>query len=255
MLAKRSLIRKSVSILPRNRIRKENTHKARTIIGHPSWRRKHLKQKIKAPQLPSSLTTATILQLEEGDDQIGSIQLIGDETNGLICPDHLEIRQSSFKQVTLLNSSFSRSDLSDVVFEKCDLSNVQFQDAIIHKAEFRRCRMTGFNGSGASFRHVRFIDCLLDYSAFGFSNMKNVAFSHCSLQEADFYQSVLKHTEIQDCQLHGANFAQTDLSDMDLRTCSFQQLTVSFDKLQGCTVTSEQAIGFAKILGLNIEDH
>ncbi len=39
------------------------------------------------------------------------------------------------------------------------------------------------------------------------------------------------------------------LKGMNFNSCAFERLTASFDKLEGCIVTSEQAIGFSKLLG------
>ena len=45
-----------------------------------------------------------------------------------------------------------------------------------------------------------------------------------------------------------------DLKGMDLSTNTYEQLTVTMEKLADCTVSNEQAIGFAKSLGLIIKE-
>ncbi|PIB40731.1 quinolone resistance protein, partial [Pseudomonas sp. 2588-5] len=55
-------------------------------------------------------------------------------------------------------------------------------------------------------------------------------------------------------QLDSSNFAETSLDGIDFTTCEFDNITISFDKLAGCIVTSEQAIGFSKAFGIVISD-
>ena len=60
--------------------------------------------------------------------------------------------------------------------------------------------------------------------------------------------------EFDSCELDGANFTETSLATIDLSSCTYEQVTVSVDKLAGCTVSTEQALGFAKSLGLVIKE-
>ena len=48
--------------------------------------------------------------------------------------------------------------------------------------------------------------------------------------------------------------SQTALKGIDLSSNTYEQLTVSLEKLTECTVSTEQAIGFAKSLGLVIKE-
>ncbi|WP_342670991.1 hypothetical protein [Peribacillus loiseleuriae] len=50
------------------------------------------------------------------------------------------------------------------------------------------------------------------------------------------------------------NFARTSLKGIDISSSTFQRLNVSLEDLDGCEVPSEQAIGFAAILGLKIKE-
>ncbi|WP_257988605.1 pentapeptide repeat-containing protein [Bacillus sp. V33-4] len=86
------------------------------------------------------------------------------------------------------------------------------------------------------------------------ANSKQVKFQNCLLTNADFYETKLKNVDFNKCNLNQANLAGPELADIDLSSCSFESLVVSFDKLAGCIVSSEQAIGFSKALGLIVKE-
>jgi uncharacterized protein YjbI with pentapeptide repeats len=56
------------------------------------------------------------------------------------------------------------------------------------------------------------------------------------------------------CDLNESNFEGTKLSGVDISTCTFNQLNVSIADLGGCVVSEEQAIGFARLIGLEIKE-
>jgi uncharacterized protein YjbI with pentapeptide repeats len=56
-----------------------------------------------------------------------------------------------------------------------------------------------------------------------------------------------------ECDLNEANFEQTPLKGIDLSTCTFERINVSIKDIAGCEVTEDQALGFARLLGLIIK--
>lgn len=56
-----------------------------------------------------------------------------------------------------------------------------------------------------------------------------------------------------ECDINDVDFTATALKGIDISTCTFDNLTVSLDSLNGCEVSSEQAIGFAMLLGLKVK--
>jgi len=56
------------------------------------------------------------------------------------------------------------------------------------------------------------------------------------------------------CDLNDIDFTQTILQGIDISTCTFEQINVSLESLIGCEVSSDQAIGFSKLLGLKIKE-
>ncbi|TDQ40852.1 pentapeptide repeat-containing protein [Aureibacillus halotolerans] len=164
------------------------------------------------------------------------------------------IERCSFSKVSFAENRWAGVDVQDVVFDQCDLSNLQLHEAVMHSVHFINCKMTGIDLSGATLRHVTFEGCVAPLSSFGFINTKDVRFQRCDLTQTEFFESTFVRTSIGECLLDEANFSQVDLGAMNLSNSSFERLTVTLDKLVGCTVSSEQAIGFAKMIGLRLSD-
>ncbi|MDP4170799.1 MAG: pentapeptide repeat-containing protein, partial [Bacillota bacterium] len=99
-----------------------------------------------------------------------------------------------------------------------------------------------------------FQECNANLSTYGYADMKQVAFHDCSLRGTDFYETKLNKVSFHNTDLNEANFEGAPLNGIDLSTCTFDELNVSHDLLKGCTVSPEQAIGFARLLGLVIKD-
>jgi len=59
-----------------------------------------------------------------------------------------------------------------------------------------------------------------------------------------------KHIQFNDCG-NEVNFSGTSLNGIDLSNSTFEQLFISIKDLEGCKVSSEQAIGFALLLSKN----
>jgi uncharacterized protein YjbI with pentapeptide repeats len=54
--------------------------------------------------------------------------------------------------------------------------------------------------------------------------------------------------------LNDVDFTNTILKGVDISTCTFEQINVSPESLVGCEVSSNQAIGFSRLLGLKIKE-
>lgn len=159
-----------------------------------------------------------------------------------------------FSNVTFVGSSFPFAELTDVVFEECDLSNVDFSESILHRVVIKNCKLIGTNFSEAAIRNVLFENSVANYSSFGFANCKQIKYYQCSLRNADFYEAKMESLQLEDCQLEQVNFAGVALKGVDLSSNHFNSLVVSLELLKGCTVTKEQAISFAKLLGIVLAD-
>ena len=139
------------------------------------------------------------------------------------------------------------------IFENCDLSNTDFSAGSIHRVEFSDSKILGLNLSDTSLGNVLFHNCNANLISFGYSKLKQVQFDSCSLRNADYFESKFNKVAFKECDLNEANFEGTPLKGIDLSSCTFERLNVSINDLTGCEVNENQALGFARLLGLIIK--
>lgn len=187
------------------------------------------------------------------DDHYISKCKISQETIEFKAQEGLRVDQVVFENVNFLEVVWPRSEFVDVRFINCDLSNADLSQAVFHRVEFRNSKLVGTNFAEAGIRHTLFEDCVLNYAAFGFSLCNTSRFESCSLRYADFYEAEFKQAEFATCDLNDANFAETALRGIDLSSNSFENIQVSIEKLAGCIVAPEQALAFARQMGLIIK--
>lgn len=159
-----------------------------------------------------------------------------------------------FKDVSFAADDLQAAEFVDVVFDCCDLSNVDFQNASFHRCELINSKLTGADFANARLGHTLFNDCDGRYSNFSFSVMKEVEFTECSLVDSDLYECTFKNVAFQRCKLDNSNFSETDLKGIDLSDSTYERIEVTLPKLAGCIVSKEQAIGFARVLGLSVKE-
>lgn len=208
---------------------------------------------VQSPKIPTILSEISINDEIEHEQYITMGRVMNGKIN-VYRTDKLYVEKMHFINVSFENQMLRNVEFTDVIFEKCDLSNVDFSDSIIHRVEFIDCKIIGGNLSGSALRNVLFDRCLANYVAFGFSNCKQTRFNNSSLINADFYESKFNNVEFEQCNINKSNFAGTKLKGIDLSSCSFENLVITFEILEGCIVSPEQAIGFSKALGLIIKE-
>lgn len=188
------------------------------------------------------------------DDHYISECKISQETIDFEAQEGLRVDQVVFENVNFLEAVWPRSEFVDVLFINCDLSNADFSRTVFHRVEFRNSKLVGTNFAEAGIRHTLFLDCVLNYATFGFSLCNNSRFESCSMRYADFYEAELKNTEFDRCDLNDVNFAETGLSGVDLSSNLFENIQVTVEKLAGCIVAPDQALAFARQMGLVIKE-
>jgi uncharacterized protein YjbI with pentapeptide repeats len=209
--------------------------------------------KFDKPKLPKELNELDIANLLDEDRYIsrGIVRSwgINELPEGKITFDQIHFQEVNFEGI-----QFEQVEFIDCRFDRCDLSNVNLGESIIHRVEFHQSKLVGMQSSQSRLGHVLIQDCVANYTSFSFSQFKHVRFQQTSLCKSDFFESKFTKVEFNTCELDGANFSETSLENIDLSTCTYEQVTVSVDKLAGCTVSTEQALGFAKSLGLVIKE-
>ena len=83
--------------------------------------------------------------------------------------------------------------------------------------------------------------------------MKDVHFKGCELKFANFGSCKFNKVDFDTCNLIAAEFAGTKLNGLDFTTCRIDALKVKLLELKGIKVTPDQALEFAKMLGIKIE--
>ncbi|MFD1861590.1 pentapeptide repeat-containing protein [Planococcus chinensis] len=211
------------------------------------------KTKRSAPSIPEELEVVPFSSAM--DDHYISKCKISQETIDFEAQEGLRVDQVVFENVNFAEAIWPRSEFVDALFINCDLSNADFSRTVFHRTEFRNSKLVGTNFAEAGIRHTLFADCVLNYAAFGFSLCNTSRFEGCSMRYADFYEAELKNTEFGRCDLNDVNFAETGLSGVDLSGNSFENIQVTVEKLAGCTVSPEQAMAFARQMGLVIKEN
>lgn len=207
---------------------------------------------IRKPNLPTNLPESPF-HASQSEPELNNV-LIHDCTVSSEMIERLTADQVIFKNVIFDEVIFPLAEFTDCYFDHCDLSNADLNGSLIHRVHFSDCKLLGADFSEATFGNVHFDACIMKWSAFGFSRLKHVSFDSCVLDGGDFYECLLQKTIFHHNDLNEANFGNTPLKGIDLRTNTFQRLQITLPELEGCMVTSEQAIGFARLLGLQISD-
>jgi len=158
------------------------------------------------------------------------------------------------KDVSFANATFHEVEFVDVIFETCDFSNVQLEHAVFHRCEIRGSKLTGANLANSKLSHTLFQACDGRYVNFSFAELKIVDFLECHLPDADLYECVGTGFRFDKCQIDNINLAETDLDGVDLSTSTYDRLEVTLTKVAGCIVSREQAMGFARMLGLTVKE-
>jgi len=130
---------------------------------------------------------------------------------------HWDIRRTIFKHADLQASRISKLEFTDVRMDQCKLANSSWQEAVVFRAEFRSCRMTGINFSNSAIRHTLFEECDMKLSTCRFASFKDVRFQQCALQDADFQEANLTGAVFRDCDLTRAQMTGAILKGADIR--------------------------------------
>ncbi|GGD01173.1 pentapeptide repeat-containing protein [Aquisalinus flavus] len=132
--------------------------------------------------------------------------------------DSAFIRQATFVQTDLKETTARGSDFSGSVFERADLGGSLMQSAIFDSADFRDTSMTGVQFSGASFRHARLTDTMAMRSVFYRADLIGLVAERVSFRRARFDEALMTGAILRETDMAGAIFTNADLSGADLST-------------------------------------
>lgn len=158
-----------------------------------------------------------------------------------------------FKDMSFANSDWRGVEFVDVLFHTCDFSNVQMENAML-RCEIINSKLTGADMANTNLGHLLMKESDIRYANFNFSEMKEVEYAGSNLEDSDFYECQFNQVRFEKCKLDNANFSETDLDGVDLSDSTYDRIEVTVPKIAGCIVSTEQALGFARALGLTVKD-
>ena len=169
-----------------------------------------------------------------------------------VCTSDLNGR--SFHECTFTNVTFE-GDLSgvlfaDAVFDHCDLSNCRMNETVFRRAVLKHCRLTGTDLSSSTFEDLLVSGCQCAYTNFNGSRMKRTEFMEDNMTECGLSMCTLDNTSFVRCMLNGAELIDTKLGGIDFSDSSIEGISVTPETIRGVVVNEEQAVAFAKLLGI-----
>lgn len=159
-----------------------------------------------------------------------------------------------FKDVSFASGNWRGTEFVDVRFETCDFSNAQMENVMFHRCEIVNSKLTGVDMANSNHGHLLIDNCDVRYANFNFSSLKEVEFVESSLEDSDFYECTFKQVRFKKCKLNNVNFSETELDGVDLSDNTYERIEVTLPKIAGCIVSKEQAVGFARVLGLTVNE-
>lgn len=186
-----------------------------------------------------------------GEGLIESSRVAGQDLIGKQL-QHLVVSNSRLEALRLAEAGLESSRLTDVVVTGCDLSNVD-----LHKGSWTRVACTdskliGARANESSWQDVHVEDYVADMLQLQQSRCQRVRFSQCRLRGAFFNGTDLTGTVFEGCDLRDADFSHAVLTGVDLRRSIIEGIRIGPEQLRGLTLTQDQALYVAGILGITI---
>ncbi|MFJ7935077.1 pentapeptide repeat-containing protein [Sporosarcina sp. NPDC096371] len=215
-----------------------------------------MKKKVDKRQKPKLSAEHRQIRMDELWDNEGYVEKVRLDGGVMTVAEdeRLSFDDVIFKDVSFAGSELQAAEFVDVVFDRCDLSNVNFQNATFHRCEVVNSKLTGTDFANAKVSHTLFDECDGRYINFSFSGMKEVEFRNCNLVDGDLYECAFKEVRFKMCKMDNMNLSETDLNGIDLSDSTYDRIEVTLPKMAGCIVSKEQAIGFARVLGLSVKE-
>lgn len=165
----------------------------------------------------------------------------------------LVVWNSAFDCVSFASSRIGKFRLRDVRLIKCDFSNSILQDFEADRVEFIDCRLIGIRAAECRWQDVLFENCDLRYAQMNDGQIRRSEFRSCQMGEADLRATDLQGAMFTNVMLNNADLSRAKLRGADLRGAEIEGITVRPEDLRGAVVSVTQAIGLARLLGIDIK--
>jgi len=205
---------------------------------------------IAPPDLPKRLSPAFLDALE--DQAVYQELLLAECDLSDQIAEFATFEAGHFKQVVMQRAILQKVRLADVRFEACDLAESVCEGISVSRAEFLGCRLIGLQATDGRIEDMLMKGCNAAHAQFWSSVFKRARFESCNLSEANFQGADLTGVVFDKCDLRGARLAGAKLAGADLRSSQIDGASAGIKELQGAIVNAEQAIGIARMLGVDV---
>lgn len=164
----------------------------------------------------------------------------------------IDLKNCSFQRCSFTDCRFQGTGFENVVFEGCDLSGSSFLDCGMKKVYFRECRMLGTVFSGCVLNQGELTACVARYMNMTAGALKSYVLQDCNFSGGSFARCKCQKTTVKHCGFTRCDFSGAEIGGFDFSDSDIEGVTWSLDGLRNVTVTTTQAIEFAKLLGLNV---
>lgn len=206
---------------------------------------------------------ANAIHIEELEKTI--LTAINDETTVNFChfknetlifntPITVDFKNCIFEKCKIVGLKFEKSSFINVEFNSCDFSGSLFSSCLIRNADFLQCK-----GAGSQFTDSIIDNTYIENSRFNLSTFFTTSFKKTSFLDTDFQQSQFSECKLslftcRETSFIQAEFLRTSLANVDLTSCTIDGMRITPADIRGAVVTSYQACGLARLLGITIKD-
>lgn len=170
-----------------------------------------------------------------------------------------DAREATFETVVFRSCVFDGVDFSgctlrDVRFSGCRFVRCTMDRAWLDHVDFRDCSAPGLSLMKARLASVALLESDLSYANLSETKIDRLRVRGGRLVEAALQRSRLRSIELEGCDLTRLDVFGTSLSGVDVSTCTFAApvLSANRSELRGLTVSPEQAISLAELLGVTV---
>lgn len=124
-----------------------------------------MRGKIEHPRIHVEALSDELIPFLELEDELHD-RLIENRTIENLEAGKRSFDRVMFRNVTVTSSALEQAEFTDIIFENCDFSNVDFSGSLVHRTEFRKCKIIGADFSLSILQNVQLTDCIGDYTNF-----------------------------------------------------------------------------------------
>jgi len=169
-------------------------------------------------------------------------------------PRPLTVDGCVFDRVRMPGLRMRGAKFCDVRFESCDLSMVDLHGASLNRVEFAGCKLQGADMSETVMNHVSFAGISARYANLSMSRLRNVRFDGADMRSGVLSDIRQELACVRRCDFTECDFSHTRLAGLDFGDSAIDGISVNAADLRGVAVSTWQAAGLIRILGVIVRD-